>query len=124
MEKVPCYVRLQQGIDTRGIKQADLCSMTGISKSTMSQYFKGLYEPSQVKIDLIARALDVNEAWLMGYDVQMERKQPTPAPEDGLSDSAKKLLDIIRQLDEDTQKRLLVAAQVYLDSRDKTAKNP
>lgn len=49
--------------------------MTEINKSTMSQYLSGQYEPSQIKLEILARALKVNEAWLMGYDVPMERNQ-------------------------------------------------
>ncbi|WP_243124926.1 hypothetical protein [Clostridium cuniculi] len=33
----------------------------------------GKYTPKQNNIYLIAEALNVNEAWLMGYDVPMER---------------------------------------------------
>lgn len=49
---------------------------TGLGKSAVSQYYSGKYEPKQKGIYLIANALDVNEAWLMGYDVPMERNQP------------------------------------------------
>lgn len=33
----------------------------------------GKYEPKQKAIGLLARALDVSEMWLWGYDVPMER---------------------------------------------------
>lgn len=73
MTKVSCASRIRQGMEFRNLKQADLCSMTGINKSTMSQYLSGVYEPSQIKVELLARALGVDEAWLMGYDVPMEK---------------------------------------------------
>lgn len=74
-QKTPCHIRLKEGLNLRTLKQADLCSMTEINKSTMSQYLSGQYEPSQIKLEILARALNVNEAWLMGYDVPMERNQ-------------------------------------------------
>lgn len=74
-KKAPCHIRLKEGLKLRDLKQTDLCSMTEINKSTMSQYLSGQYEPSQLKLEILARALNVNEAWLMGYDVPMERNQ-------------------------------------------------
>ncbi len=69
-----CSARLSAALHIRGIKQVDLCAKTKIPKSAMSQYLKGTFEPKQDRIELIARALNVNEAWLMGYDdVPMER---------------------------------------------------
>ncbi len=44
-----------------------------LGKSILSQYISGYYEPKQQKITILAEALDVSEAWLMGYDVPMER---------------------------------------------------
>lgn len=74
-QKTPSHIRLKESLSLRNLKQADLCSMTEINKSTMSQYLSGQYEPSQIKLEILARALNVNEAWLMGYDVPMERNQ-------------------------------------------------
>lgn len=65
--------RIKYALDRKGMKQADLVSLTGIGKSSISTYLSGEYEPKQRNIYKIAKALDVNEAWLMGEDVQMER---------------------------------------------------
>jgi len=43
----------------------------------MSQYCNGAFIPKQERTALIAQALGVNEAWLMGYDVPMERAIPS-----------------------------------------------
>ena len=74
-EKVPCSERLKQASLIRNIKQVELCEKTGIKKSAMSQYFRGTFEPKQNSIYLLAKVLDVTEAWLMGYDVPMERTE-------------------------------------------------
>lgn len=66
--------RMKEALDLRGMKQADLVEKTGIGKSSISTYLSGDYEPKQRNIYKIAKALNVNEAWLMGYDVPMERQ--------------------------------------------------
>ena len=43
-------------------------TMTGISRSTMSQYYSGAFRPKEDKLRRIAKALEVNEAWLLGYE--------------------------------------------------------
>ena len=73
MIKEKCSDRLQQALYIRRMKQSQLCEMTGIPKSAMSQYVNGAFEPKYDRLELISKALEVNEAWLMGYDVPMER---------------------------------------------------
>lgn len=65
--------RIKKGLEIRGIKQSELVEKTGIGKSSISTYISGSYEPKQRNIYKIAEALNVNEAWLMGLDVPMER---------------------------------------------------
>ena len=65
--------RIKEGMALRNLKQADLVELTGISKGALSSYISGRYIPKQNNIYLIAKALNVNEAWLMGSDVSMAR---------------------------------------------------
>lgn len=81
--KSSCAERIKLALSLKDLTQSDLCRMTEISKSTMSQYLSGKYEPSQLKTEIIARALNVSEAWLMGYDVPMERSSSQP-PKQGI----------------------------------------
>lgn len=74
MDIIPFSERLRQGLEMRNMKPVDLCSKTGISKSRISQYLKGNFKAKQDSLYLLAKALDVSEAWLMGYDVSHERK--------------------------------------------------
>lgn len=67
--------RLREAMNIRGMKQVDLVNATGIGKSSISTYLSGEYEPKQKNIYKIAQVLDVNEAWLMGEDVPMERTE-------------------------------------------------
>lgn len=66
--------RLRQAIAYRGISQTELCKRTNIPKSAMSQYISGAFKPKQIRTHALAVALNVSEAWLMGYDVPMERE--------------------------------------------------
>ena len=72
-ERKSCASRISSALQIRNMKQTELCELTGIPKSAMSQYIKGSFEPKQDRIYKIAKALDVNEAWLMGFDVPMAR---------------------------------------------------
>lgn len=73
--KKSCSERLSQALSIKNITQTELCKKTGIPKSAMSQYIKGSFEPKQDRIYLIAKALNISEAWLMGYDVSMQREE-------------------------------------------------
>ena len=67
--------RLQMALDIRNMKQSDLVETTGIGKSSISTYLSGKYEPKQRNIYKMAKALNINKAWLMGEDVPMERDE-------------------------------------------------
>lgn len=69
-EKVATFgQRLREGLDRQGITQTELARRSGISKSSISRYVKGDWEGKQEAVYALAQALEVNEAWLMGYDV-------------------------------------------------------
>lgn len=65
--------RIKEGMKLRNLRQTDLCQRTGITKGAMSSYISGRYVPKQNNIYLIAKALNVSEAWLMGSNVPIER---------------------------------------------------
>lgn len=64
--------RLIYAMNKRNLKQSDLVKMTGINKGALSSYINGRYEPKQNNVFLLSKALNVNEAWLLGYDVEMD----------------------------------------------------
>lgn len=64
--------RLSQALDARNMKAADLSKKTKVSEGTISCYINGKYEAKQNRVRTFAEALNVNPAWLMGYDVPME----------------------------------------------------
>ena len=67
--------RLREAMNRSGMKAADVCKKTGIPKSAMSYYLSGRSEPKADRLYLICKALDVSEAWMLGYDVEMAKTQ-------------------------------------------------
>ena len=78
--------RLTLALKLRNMKAVDLHDKTGIGKSSISQYMTGVVKPKQDRIYLMAKALDVDELWLMGHDVPMERR-PIPSPRPSKQDA-------------------------------------
>lgn len=83
MKKENTSIRLKQIMDNRNLKQVDILDMTKpycvkydvkMNKSDISQYVSGKVEPNQEKLFILAKALGVNEAWLMGFDVPMKKE--------------------------------------------------
>lgn len=60
--------RLKEAMVRADVSQAELTRRTGISKGAISHYLSGAYEPKQNNIYLLAKALGVDEVWLMGKD--------------------------------------------------------
>lgn len=86
--------RLQELMAIKNINQVDLCQRTGIPKSSMSMYLSGERSPRQNRLSQIAEKFNISEAWLMGYDVPMERTDSLS--DESLSHKDKRdILDII-----------------------------
>jgi len=66
--------RLKAALEEKHLTAAEVAKRTGLSKAQLSQYTNGVYEAKQRAVYLLAQALNVSEAWLMGYDVPMEKK--------------------------------------------------
>lgn len=92
--------RLKRLMEYYNITQTDICKKTNIPKSSMSMYISGEREPRQDKLTLIAEAYDVNEAWLMGYEVEM-KKENAYSDEQAvrLATYFKKYQDILKKYD-------------------------
>lgn len=116
----PCSVRLKKALAMRNMRQADLCEKTKIPKSAISHYLSGSFVPKQDRAFIIAQALNVNPAWLMGFDAPMEiedmQKKPPTEPE--LSEGEKVLLDLFNRVPEDQQKLVLQMIRAALGSQE------
>lgn len=66
--------RLKKALDVNNMKPIDLAKKAKINKSLISSYMSGVCKAKQDKLYAIATVLNVSEAWLMGYDVPMDRE--------------------------------------------------
>ena len=80
MNKQTTGERLKNIMSLQNLKQIDIlrkCEPFSdkygviIRKNDLSQYISGKVQPKQDKLSILGMALNVNEAWLMGYDVPM-----------------------------------------------------
>lgn len=70
--------RLKYAMDIRNMKQVDLVEKSGLDKTLINKYLAGISNARQKKLTTLADVLNVNEVWLMGYDVPIERElKPT-----------------------------------------------
>ncbi len=93
MKKFTTSDRLKQIMKARNLRQVDIleaaepyCKKYGVKleKNALSQYVSGKVEPGQEKLSILGMALGVSEAWLMGYDVSMDRNiTPSVNADDG-----------------------------------------
>ena len=65
--------RLRLALTEANMKPVDLSERTGIPKSMISYYLNGKTKPKADRIYVICQALDISEAWLLGYDVPKNR---------------------------------------------------
>lgn len=109
MKKTNTANRLKETMDERNIKQVDIlrlakpfCEKYGVklAKNDLSQYVSGKVEPGQEKLTILGLALNVSEAWLMGFDVPKEResKKEQPPVSGELSNVKRELIDFVDEL--------------------------
>lgn len=74
--------RIKQAMKASNLKQVDIVEKSNkyidtigvkLSKTDLSQYVNGKVKPGQKKLYVLAKILDVSEAWLLGYDVDKKR---------------------------------------------------
>lgn len=99
--------RLKEIMESRSLRQIDVlkkcepfCEKYGVKlgRNDLSQYVSGKVIPGQNKLSILAMALNVDETYLMGYDVP-PRSAPSQAPD--LSADEQLLVSIYRTLPAD-----------------------
>lgn len=77
MHKVSDFkTRLESILTEHNIRATQLSRDSGVSKPTISQYLKGVYEPKHEQLCRMADALGVNPRWLEGYDAPKYLDEP------------------------------------------------
>lgn len=74
--------RLKKIMDKYNIKAIELADKTGISKSQISHWLAGTYKAKQDSLSVLAEFFDVDETWLMGFDVEMKSDKKKLSPEE------------------------------------------
>ena len=114
--KESCAVRLKKALSIRNMTQSELCQKTKIPKSALSEYVKGLYDPKQDRLLILAEALNVDPVWLMGYDIPMENEDKKSSPHEELTEGEWMLVKMFRQIPEVQQKSFLEMGRVFANS--------
>lgn len=108
--------RLRFLMESRGLRQTDIldklypyCKRYGVNipRNALSQYVSGKVVPKQDKLTVLGLALGVSEAWLMGYDVPMEREELHRE----LTEDEKTLLEYFRACNASGQQVILGTAR-------------
>ena len=116
--------RLKQIMAARNMRQVDILKAADpfgskygvkLGKNDLSQYVSGKVEPRQDKLTILGLALGVSEAWLMGYDVSMERNvTPTAEVGDGRTNE---YIDLFRLLNADQQALVIYVIKGLLSEK-------
>lgn len=109
--------RLQELMDIKKISRSELAMLSGINKSNITRYCKGDYKAKQDVVFLIADRLNVNPAWLMGYDISMEAP-PRPAPAPALSHEESRLVKLYRRADDIDKRTVMTVLSRYEAAED------
>lgn len=86
--------RLKLIMKGQDITQTQLVEITGLGKSSISQYCSGKNIPSKANLKTIANALDVSEEWLLGKDQECD---VVPGQKNITVETAAKLMGVGRQ---------------------------
>lgn len=110
--------RMKYILDIRGISPAELATMSGVSKSSISQYVNGSHAPSNISAGKMAPFLRVNPLWLMGFDAPMELGENLETGKllgEFMADkTVLEILSIFKLLDKESKDAILTIARKML----------
>ncbi|HEM3666954.1 TPA: helix-turn-helix domain-containing protein [Streptococcus suis] len=124
MKQVATSERLKQIMSDRSLRQVDIIEKSKqyqkvlgikLGRSTLSQYVSGKSVPAQKQLYLLSKTLNVSEAWLMGYDVEMERTPDEKRTE--ISKKQPEILSIYNELEPVRQEKVLDFAKEQLEEQ-------
>jgi transcriptional regulator with XRE-family HTH domain len=114
LTKTSCFSeRFSLALAQNDMSSTELSKKVGLSKQAISTYATGLRSPKLPTARLIAETLNVDDMWLMGYDVPIERKKPTTSKDDEL------ILGLFKELNEENRQKVLELARLYIGNQDK-----
>ena len=120
----------------RNLKQIDIVRMAEpycrqyrqkLGRNDVSQFVSGKVNPGQWKLTILGLALNVSEAWLMGYDVPMTRdsivgsehvfSSNAPPVPFSLTEGETALLALFHQVPEDKQQMILDMIRIAVKNK-------
>lgn len=136
MNKVNTSERLKYIMKEKNLRQVDILNLSlpfcnkynvKMNKSDISQYVSGKVEPSQEKLVVLGMALNVNESWLMGFDVPMERNEnkfytKKNVEKYEIDEQLKKIIDCYNNMNEEGKTLLSNQAEFFLSQYPKIGK--
>lgn len=99
--------RLNEYMEITGEKQVEMLEKIKpvakrceekFNKSHLSNYLSGRFTPKQNKIYVIAEGLNIDPAWLMGYDVPMRPKKEEPIEYRNVEPIERKTIPLIGEI--------------------------
>lgn len=103
-------------MDDTGKRQTDIVQETGIDKGALSRYIKGQYEPKQDIVYKLAKALNVSEMWLWGYDCSRERPEDREPAAEQTTAKVGVAVSIVKRLGSDAEFCEIVKMLCTLDA--------
>ncbi len=116
-DKMVTAQRLKEAMNDAGMNLTELSEKSKVSKSSISQYMHGIQSPSNLSSSAIAKVLDVNPVWLMGFNVPKEREAFLTTQEERISTYAYYIGKIYDELPSASKKELKNFAE-YLKSKE------
>ena len=68
-------LRLREALKVRNMKATELSKKTKVPEGAISYYLAGKSQPKGDRLHILCVALNVSEAWMLGYDIPMERSE-------------------------------------------------
>ena len=87
--------RLREALEKRNMKAVELSKKTDVPEGAISYYLAGKSQPKGDRLHILCVALNVSEAWMLGYDIPMERTAEQKKNDD--------LVKVIAQLRKDPE---------------------
>jgi len=72
MKNEETATRLKIAMEKKNLTAKQLSDKSGVSEPSISQYLHGIFAPRNQTAAKLAKVLQVNPMWLMGFDVPME----------------------------------------------------
>lgn len=115
--------RFKEAFKDRSV--TEFANEIGVSKQSVSAYLNGSRKPKKIVAEAIARQLNVSPAWLLGYDVSMERDYMLGRTENqqahscSASETERELISLITKLSPEQQELILAQIRGILANRKK-----